>query len=113
MAGPAERLRPWPPVRRPRPVRLAGARVLLVTEGTYPYATGDHQTTNARWMADGGAAAVIPDGELSPRRLSSEIAELLSDEDGLRAMSIASRRLAKPDAAERIAREVLKAARDA
>ena len=40
MAGPAERLRPWSPARRPRPVRLAGARVLLVTEGTYPYATG-------------------------------------------------------------------------
>ena len=33
----------------------------------YPHATGDHQTTNARWMADGGAAVVIPDGELDPR----------------------------------------------
>jgi UDP-N-acetylglucosamine--N-acetylmuramyl-(pentapeptide) pyrophosphoryl-undecaprenol N-acetylglucosamine transferase len=64
-------------------------------------------------MADRGAAVVIPDVELSPERLGTKIAELLSDEDRLRAMSNAARRLAKPDAAERIAREVLKAARDA
>jgi UDP-N-acetylglucosamine--N-acetylmuramyl-(pentapeptide) pyrophosphoryl-undecaprenol N-acetylglucosamine transferase len=56
---------------------------------------------------------VIPDAELSREQLSAEIAELLSDEDRLRAMSIAARRLAKPDAAERIAREVLGAARGA
>jgi UDP-N-acetylglucosamine--N-acetylmuramyl-(pentapeptide) pyrophosphoryl-undecaprenol N-acetylglucosamine transferase len=61
-------------------------------------------------MADGGAAIVIPDRELTPERLSAAIAELLGDEDRLREMSIAARRLAKPDAAERIAREVLGAA---
>jgi UDP-N-acetylglucosamine--N-acetylmuramyl-(pentapeptide) pyrophosphoryl-undecaprenol N-acetylglucosamine transferase len=66
--------------------------------------------TNARWMAGGGAAVVIPDRELTPPRLSEEIAALLADEDRLRGMSIAARRLAKPDAAERIAREVLRAA---
>jgi UDP-N-acetylglucosamine--N-acetylmuramyl-(pentapeptide) pyrophosphoryl-undecaprenol N-acetylglucosamine transferase len=62
-------------------------------------------------MADGGAAVVIPDSELSPERLSAAIAALLSDEDRLRAMSIAARRLAQPDAAERIAREILEALR--
>jgi UDP-N-acetylglucosamine--N-acetylmuramyl-(pentapeptide) pyrophosphoryl-undecaprenol N-acetylglucosamine transferase len=77
----------------------------------YPHATGDHQATNARWMADGGAAVVVPDRELSPVTLSGAIAELLADEDRLRAMSIAARRLAKPDAAERIANEILEAAR--
>jgi UDP-N-acetylglucosamine--N-acetylmuramyl-(pentapeptide) pyrophosphoryl-undecaprenol N-acetylglucosamine transferase len=61
-------------------------------------------------MTDGGAAVVIPDGELTAERLSATIAELLGDEDRLRAMSIAARRLAKPDAAVRIAREVLGAA---
>ncbi len=75
----------------------------------YPHATADHQTTNARWMADGGAAVVIPDRELSPERLSATIADLLGDEDRLREMGIAARRLAKPDAAQRIAREVLEA----
>jgi len=88
-------------------IAAAGRPAILIP---YPHATGDHQTTNARWMADGGAAVVIPDGELSPERLSAAIAELLSDEDRLRAMSIAARRLAKPDAAERIADEVLEAA---
>ena len=76
----------------------------------YPHATADHQTTNARWMAEGGAAVVIPDAELSANRLSGAIAELLDDEDRLREMGIAARRLAKPDAAERIAREVLEVA---
>jgi UDP-N-acetylglucosamine:LPS N-acetylglucosamine transferase len=50
---------------------------------------------------------VIPDRELTPERLTDEIAELLREEDRLRGMSIAARRLAKPDAAQRIAREVL------
>ena len=30
----------------------------------YPHATADHQTRNARWMAEGGAAVVVPDAEL-------------------------------------------------
>jgi UDP-N-acetylglucosamine--N-acetylmuramyl-(pentapeptide) pyrophosphoryl-undecaprenol N-acetylglucosamine transferase len=89
-------------------IAAAGRPAILVP---YPHATSDHQTTNARWMADGGAAVVIPDAELTPERLSAEMAELLADEDRLRAMSIAARRLAKPDAAQRIAREVLEAAR--
>ena len=76
----------------------------------YPHATGDHQTTNARWMAAGGAAVVIADDELSPEALRHTVNELLEDESGLARMSAASRRLAKPDAAERIAHEVLKAA---
>src|SRR4051794_33902019 len=88
-------------------VAAAGRPAILVP---YPHATADHQTTNARWMANGGAAVVIPDSELNADRLSAAIAELLGDEDRLRAMSLAARRLAKPDAAERIAREVLEAA---
>jgi UDP-N-acetylglucosamine--N-acetylmuramyl-(pentapeptide) pyrophosphoryl-undecaprenol N-acetylglucosamine transferase len=85
-------------------IAAAGRPAILVP---YPHATANHQTTNARWMADGGAAVVIPDGELTADRLSAAIAELLGDEDRLREMSLAARRLAKPDAAERIAREVL------
>jgi UDP-N-acetylglucosamine--N-acetylmuramyl-(pentapeptide) pyrophosphoryl-undecaprenol N-acetylglucosamine transferase len=88
-------------------IAAAGRPAILIP---YPHATADHQTTNARWMADGGAAVVIPDSELSADRLSAAIAELLRDEDRLREMSLAARRLAKPDAAERIAREVLEAA---
>jgi UDP-N-acetylglucosamine--N-acetylmuramyl-(pentapeptide) pyrophosphoryl-undecaprenol N-acetylglucosamine transferase len=85
-------------------IAAAGRPAILIP---FPHATGDHQTTNARWMSDGGAAVVIPDPELTPERLSGQVAELLGDENRLREMSIAARRLAKPDAAERIAREVL------
>jgi UDP-N-acetylglucosamine--N-acetylmuramyl-(pentapeptide) pyrophosphoryl-undecaprenol N-acetylglucosamine transferase len=91
-------------------IAAAGRPAILIP---YPRATADHQTTNARWMADGGAAVVIPDAELSADRLSDEIAVLLADEDRLRAMGTAARRLAKPDAAQRIARELLEAARNA
>jgi UDP-N-acetylglucosamine--N-acetylmuramyl-(pentapeptide) pyrophosphoryl-undecaprenol N-acetylglucosamine transferase len=90
-------------------IAAAGRPAILVP---YPHATADHQTANARWMADGGAAVVIPDGELTADRLSAAISELLGDEDRLREMSLAARRLAKPDAAKRIAGEVLKAAGD-
>jgi UDP-N-acetylglucosamine--N-acetylmuramyl-(pentapeptide) pyrophosphoryl-undecaprenol N-acetylglucosamine transferase len=76
----------------------------------FPHATADHQMTNARWMADGGAAVVIPDEDLGSVRLRAEITKLLADEDRLREMGIAARRLAKPDAAQRIAGEVLGAA---
>jgi UDP-N-acetylglucosamine--N-acetylmuramyl-(pentapeptide) pyrophosphoryl-undecaprenol N-acetylglucosamine transferase len=89
-------------------IAAAGRPAILIP---YPQATGDHQTTNARWMAAGGAAVVIPDSELTPQTLSAAIAELLADEDRLRSMSVAARRLARPDAAERIAREVLETAR--
>ena len=35
----------------------------------YPHAAADHQTANARWMADAGAAVVLPDAELTAERL--------------------------------------------
>jgi UDP-N-acetylglucosamine--N-acetylmuramyl-(pentapeptide) pyrophosphoryl-undecaprenol N-acetylglucosamine transferase len=89
-------------------IAAAGRPAILIP---YPHATADHQTTNAGWMADGGAAVVIGDAELTAGRLSGAIAELLANEDRLREMGIAARRLARPDAAARIAREVLEAAR--
>jgi UDP-N-acetylglucosamine--N-acetylmuramyl-(pentapeptide) pyrophosphoryl-undecaprenol N-acetylglucosamine transferase len=73
----------------------------------YPAATADHQTTNAQWMADGGAAIVIPDAELSGPRLASEVGRLVVDRGRLAAMGRASLELARPDAARAIAAEVL------
>jgi UDP-N-acetylglucosamine--N-acetylmuramyl-(pentapeptide) pyrophosphoryl-undecaprenol N-acetylglucosamine transferase len=77
----------------------------------YPHAAADHQTTNARWMADAGAAVVITDAELTGARLARQVAELLADRSGLAAMAAASRSLARPDAARQIARELLEVAR--
>jgi UDP-N-acetylglucosamine--N-acetylmuramyl-(pentapeptide) pyrophosphoryl-undecaprenol N-acetylglucosamine transferase len=84
-----------------------GLPALLVP---YPYASGNHQTANARWMAQAGAATVVPDAELTPERLREEIDALVADESRRAEMAAASRRLARPDAARAIAHEVLTAA---
>ena len=79
----------------------------------YPHASADHQTANARWMADAGAATILPDAEVSPQRLRAEVDALLGAPERLAEMAAASRRLARPDAAAAVALEVLAAARDA
>jgi UDP-N-acetylglucosamine--N-acetylmuramyl-(pentapeptide) pyrophosphoryl-undecaprenol N-acetylglucosamine transferase len=85
----------------------AGRPAILVP---YPHATAGHQSANAAWMVEAGAATVLPDAELSAERLAGEVAGLLGDEARLAAMSAASSALAKPDAARRIADVVLGAA---
>ena len=57
----------------------------------YPHASADHQTANAHWMADAGAATILADAELSPQRLRAEVDALLGDPERLRAMAAASR----------------------
>jgi UDP-N-acetylglucosamine--N-acetylmuramyl-(pentapeptide) pyrophosphoryl-undecaprenol N-acetylglucosamine transferase len=76
----------------------------------YPHASGDHQTANARWMADAGAAVLIADQELSSERLREEVAVLLGDRARLAAMAVSAASLARPDAARDVASELLKAA---
>jgi UDP-N-acetylglucosamine--N-acetylmuramyl-(pentapeptide) pyrophosphoryl-undecaprenol N-acetylglucosamine transferase len=77
----------------------------------YPHASGDHQSENARWMVDAGAAVAIPDGELNAGRLAGEVAALLAERERLAAMASAASGLARPHAAEEVADELLKAAR--
>jgi UDP-N-acetylglucosamine--N-acetylmuramyl-(pentapeptide) pyrophosphoryl-undecaprenol N-acetylglucosamine transferase len=77
----------------------------------YPYATADHQTSNARFMERAGAAVVIPDDELTPARLAGEVGRLLADRGRLAAMARASGSLARPNAASDIAHQLLAAAR--
>jgi UDP-N-acetylglucosamine--N-acetylmuramyl-(pentapeptide) pyrophosphoryl-undecaprenol N-acetylglucosamine transferase len=76
----------------------------------YPHASADHQSTNARWMSEAGAAVVVEDSQLSASRLAREVAQLLANPARLSAMAGASRRLARPDAAREIAAELLEAA---
>jgi UDP-N-acetylglucosamine--N-acetylmuramyl-(pentapeptide) pyrophosphoryl-undecaprenol N-acetylglucosamine transferase len=77
----------------------------------YPDAAGDHQSANARWISDAGGAITISDAELSGPRLAGEVAALLADRPRLAAMASASLKLARPDAAAEVARELLEAAR--
>jgi UDP-N-acetylglucosamine--N-acetylmuramyl-(pentapeptide) pyrophosphoryl-undecaprenol N-acetylglucosamine transferase len=86
----------------------AGRPAVLVP---YPHAAAGHQEGNAAWMAAAGAAIAIRDEELEAGRLAAEIEALLGDEARLAAMTSASAALAMPDAARRIADEVLEAAR--
>ncbi|HEX3734170.1 MAG TPA: glycosyltransferase [Solirubrobacterales bacterium] len=86
----------------------AGQPAILVP---YPHATGDHQSANAAWMERAGAATVLADEDLSGERLAAEVGSLFGDRTRLEAMAAASRSLARPDAARRIADEVLAAVR--
>lgn len=81
-------------------VAVAGLPSLLVP---LPGAPGDHQTANARRMADAGAAVVVPDRELDAERLERELSRLIGDEGARRRMADAARALARPDAAGRVA----------
>jgi UDP-N-acetylglucosamine--N-acetylmuramyl-(pentapeptide) pyrophosphoryl-undecaprenol N-acetylglucosamine transferase len=86
----------------------AGRPAILVP---YPYASAQHQHANAGWMADAGAAVTVEDAELTSERVAAEVSGLLADEERLARMAAASRALARPEAAERIAEEVLSACR--
>ncbi|MHB8858705.1 MAG: UDP-N-acetylglucosamine--N-acetylmuramyl-(pentapeptide) pyrophosphoryl-undecaprenol N-acetylglucosamine transferase [Thermoleophilia bacterium] len=84
-----------------------GKPALLVP---YPYATADHQRTNAEWMAGLGAAEVMPDNRLSGALLKEKVLALFADRQRLAAMAAASARLGNCDGAERVAAEVFRIA---
>ncbi len=86
----------------------AGRASVLVP---YPHATADHQTLNARHLADAGAALMIPDAALDARRLREVVDGLLGDRERLTAMGAAAAALARPRAAQEIAGQVLALAR--
>ncbi|HYE35827.1 undecaprenyldiphospho-muramoylpentapeptide beta-N-acetylglucosaminyltransferase [Methylocaldum sp.] len=78
----------------------AGLPAILVP---YPYAIDDHQSHNARYLVDNGAAMMIPQSELSPERLADEITSLMQQPARLKAMAERASALAKPDASEAVA----------
>ncbi len=68
-----------------------------------PNAPGDHQSANARMLADAGAAVFIADDELDTDRLGAILEALFDDPGRLESMSVAAASLARRDAAERLA----------
>jgi UDP-N-acetylglucosamine--N-acetylmuramyl-(pentapeptide) pyrophosphoryl-undecaprenol N-acetylglucosamine transferase len=83
----------------------AGKPALLVP---YPYATADHQTKNANYFVEGGGALALPESELE--RVPATLLDLLNDPARLEKMSAAMLRLARPNAAEEIADELIELA---
>jgi UDP-N-acetylglucosamine--N-acetylmuramyl-(pentapeptide) pyrophosphoryl-undecaprenol N-acetylglucosamine transferase len=79
----------------------AGLPAVLVP---YPYA-GAHQWDNARYLVEAGAAIAIADADLGTA-LTPTLRDLLTDGGRRAAMQQAARALARPDAAQRIAREL-------
>jgi UDP-N-acetylglucosamine--N-acetylmuramyl-(pentapeptide) pyrophosphoryl-undecaprenol N-acetylglucosamine transferase len=65
------------------------------------YEGGHNQWPNARFLESEGAAVTLANADLDS--LSAVVTELLADEAKLKSMREASRRLARPDAAGRIA----------
>ena len=76
-----------------------------------PTAAADHQTANARALAQSGAARVLPQRELNAERLDREVRSLLTDTSQLDTMKRAALSRGRPDSAEKIARRVLALAR--
>jgi UDP-N-acetylglucosamine--N-acetylmuramyl-(pentapeptide) pyrophosphoryl-undecaprenol N-acetylglucosamine transferase len=80
----------------------AGLPAILVP---YPFATADHQTHNARYFEHGGGAILVPERELG---VVPELARSLLDDPGrLSLMTERMRALARPDAAQVIAEELI------
>jgi UDP-N-acetylglucosamine--N-acetylmuramyl-(pentapeptide) pyrophosphoryl-undecaprenol N-acetylglucosamine transferase len=79
-------------------IAAAGVASVLVP---FPHAVDDHQTGNARYLSDHGAARLLPQPELGAARLAELIASL--DRASCAVMADAARALAKPDAAARVA----------
>ena len=85
----------------------AGVPSVLVP---FPGAAGGHQEENARRLADAGAAEMRLEARLDPGDLWSLVQDVLDDPERHAAMSEAARERGAPDAAERIADELLRLA---
>ena len=78
----------------------AGVASLLVP---YPHAVDDHQSANAAYLADEGAAILCPQKTLSAESLANELSHLFNDRNKIMQMSCQARTLAKIDATETVA----------
>jgi UDP-N-acetylglucosamine--N-acetylmuramyl-(pentapeptide) pyrophosphoryl-undecaprenol N-acetylglucosamine transferase len=85
----------------------AGLGALLVP---FPHAVDDHQTRNAEVLVAVGAAELIQERDLDVQQLAQRLSSLLQDRPRMIAMAVAARTLAKPDAADVIARACMEVA---
>jgi UDP-N-acetylglucosamine--N-acetylmuramyl-(pentapeptide) pyrophosphoryl-undecaprenol N-acetylglucosamine transferase len=84
----------------------AGVAAILVP---FPFAVDDHQTTNARYLADAGAAILLQQRDLTPERLADVLRALTREQ--LLAMAEKARALGKPDATRAVAEACMELAR--
>lgn len=79
-------------------IAAAGLPALFVP---FPFAVDDHQTGNAAFLADSGAAWLMQQKDLNPEKLAEWLREL--NRADLTARAVKARALAKPDATVRVA----------
>ena len=79
---------------------IAGRPAILVP---LPGAIDNHQSANARALAEARGASVIAQPDFSPDALRERLAALLAEPDMLSHAAVAARSIARPDAAERLA----------
>lgn len=72
-----------------------------------PTAAADHQTHNAKVLAQAGASLMLSQSDLTSRRLGATIERLLSDDAGRTAMAEQALARGKPRAAEEIVSNLL------
>jgi UDP-N-acetylglucosamine--N-acetylmuramyl-(pentapeptide) pyrophosphoryl-undecaprenol N-acetylglucosamine transferase len=77
----------------------AGVASVLIP---FPFAVDDHQTHNAKFLSEKGAAILLPQQELSAEKLAQLLCDLSREK--LLEMAQAARRLAKPDATAQVAK---------
>jgi len=75
----------------------AGVGAILVP---YPHAVDDHQTHNAQFLVQAGAARCMADAALTPDALATQLRTLCADRAQLLRMARAARGVARPDAAQ-------------
>ncbi|HUP93980.1 MAG TPA: undecaprenyldiphospho-muramoylpentapeptide beta-N-acetylglucosaminyltransferase [Burkholderiales bacterium] len=83
----------------------AGVAAVLVP---FPYAVDDHQTQNARFLADRGGAVLIAQNELTPERLAALLREFTREK--LLAIAKSARAAGKPDATLAVAEACMRLA---
>jgi UDP-N-acetylglucosamine--N-acetylmuramyl-(pentapeptide) pyrophosphoryl-undecaprenol N-acetylglucosamine transferase len=83
---------------------LVGKPAVLIP---LPLSGGGEQQVNARVLGEAGAAIVIAQSDATAERLKAELLGLLADPERLCAMSAKAKALSRPDAASRLAEELL------
>ena len=71
-----------------------------------PTAAADHQTANARALAEAGAARWIPESDATAQRLDAEVRALLTDDQALRTLAAGAASRARTSAAHDIASHI-------
>lgn len=89
-------------------ITVIGRPAILIP---YAAATGDHQSANARALAEAGAALVHPESALDAAALTRDIRAILTTPAHATAMAAAALSLGRPDAARRLYELVTEIAR--